>query len=177
MKKVILAVVSLVVVLLIVYTVSGDKDNPGSHSEYTNDVEWIKFDTGLKQAAEDGKYLIVYFWRDGCPWCTRMLKDTFANEKIVDLVNAYFTPVKVKTTSKEIYHTDKGDISASQLARSFKMRGVPATFFLKPDGAIITNVPGYVPADKFELILKYLGEEHYQNKSFEEYQKSLKESS
>lgn len=177
MKKTILAVVSLAIVLLIVYTAFGDKDNPGSTSDLTGNIEWTKFDAGLKQAAEDGKYVMAYFWRDGCSWCTKMEKGTFSNEKIANLVNAYFTPVKVKTTSNDVYHTDKGDISAKQLARSFKIRGVPATFFLKSDGTIINNVPGYAPADKFELILKYLGEDHYKDKTFEEYQKSIKEES
>jgi len=104
-----------------------------------------------------------------------MEKGTFSDEKIKDLINAYFTPVKVNTSSKDIYKTEKGEISASQLARSFKIRGVPATYFLKSDGTILTGIPGYKPPESFELVLKYFGEEHYKEKSFGEYQKELKE--
>jgi thioredoxin-related protein len=102
-----------------------------------------------------------------------MEEGTFSDGQIIDLVDAYFIPAKVKTTSGEVYETAKGVFSAQKLARSFGIRGVPATYFLKPDGTIITNVPGYVPVDNFSLILKYLGEEHYLSISFEEYKNSL----
>jgi len=52
---------------------------------------------------------------------------------------------------------------------------VPATYFLKSDGTILTGIPGYKPPESFELVLKYFGEEHYKEKSFGEYQKELKE--
>ena len=63
MKNVIIAIVSLILVILIVYSVSPDKNNPGIKAESADDITWKKFDTGLKQAAEDNKYVMAYFWR------------------------------------------------------------------------------------------------------------------
>jgi len=106
-----------------------------------------------------------------------MEKGPFSDEKIINLINAYFTPIKVKTTAREVFKTDKGEISTKDLVRSFKIRGVPATFFLKPDGTILINIPGYKPSDDFELVLKYIGEDHYKDKNFSEYLRSIKQGS
>ena len=106
-----------------------------------------------------------------------MEKGSFSNDMIAELINAYFVPVKVNTRSNDIYHTPQGDISAKQLAKGFKLRGVPATYFLNQDGAIITGLPGFVPPEKFEIVLKYIGEEHYKDKTMDEYTKSLDENS
>ncbi|MCD6161602.1 MAG: thioredoxin fold domain-containing protein [candidate division Zixibacteria bacterium] len=181
MKKILLP---LLTSLLLIFVVCGssdtkEKSDAGSNNKEksTGNIEWVKFDTGLTTAAEDGKCLMVYFWRHGCSWCKKMEKSTFSNETVIDLVGAYFAPAKVNTGSNDIYHTLKGNISAKQLAKSFKIRGVPATYFLNQDGAIITSLPGFVPADKFEIILKYIGEEHYKDKTMDEYIKTLKQSS
>ena len=102
-----------------------------------------------------------------------MEKGTFSDENIINLINAYFVPIKINTRSSDVYHTEKGDFSAGQLARSFGIRGVPATFFLTPEGSIITNIPGYLPADRFSLVLRFIGEDHYKNQTFSEFLKSL----
>ncbi len=177
MKNIVIAIVALTAVILIAYSVSPDKNNQGTKAESSDDLTWVKFDTGLKLAAKDNKYVMAYFWRPRCPWCTKMENGTFSNQKIIDLINAYFTPVKVNTGSKDIYKTEKGEISVGQLARSLRIRGVPATYFLKADGTVLTGIPGYKSAEIFELILRYFGEEHYKEKSFEEYQKEPKEDS
>jgi len=55
--------------------------------------------------------------------------------------------------------------------QAFKIRGVPATYFLKPDGSVIFNIPGYLPPEDYGLVLRYIGENHYLEKSFEEFRK------
>jgi len=92
-------------------------------------------------------------------------------------VNAYFTPVKIKTTVNEIYHTARGDVSVRDLVVAHSIRGVPTVNFLKSDGSVLFSVPGYLPANKFATVLKYVGERHFQDKTFEEYLKSLEKTS
>lgn len=63
MKNIIIAIVALTAVILIAYSVSPDKNNKGTRAESSDDLTWVKFDTGLKLAAEDNKYVMAYFWR------------------------------------------------------------------------------------------------------------------
>lgn len=173
MKKMVFPIMVLPVMMLVVCGASGDKDKPAKEVSQVDVIEWVKFDVGLKQAAEDNKYIMVYFWGPGCGWCKRIEQDTYSNEKIADLVGAYFTPIKVNGSSDEKYKTTAGEITAKQLARKFRLRGYPSVCFLKSDGSILTCLPGYIPPQKFETVLKYIGEEHYKNKSYQDYLKSI----
>jgi len=98
---------------------------------------------------------------------------TFSDVKTVPFINSNFIPVKVKTSLNETYHTPSGDLTTGELVRRFQIRGVPSTFFLNKDGQPVFNVPGYVPADIYENVLRYISEEHFKNQSFDDYQESL----
>jgi len=66
MRKYLLAMLATVVVLVLVYAASNDNAanyKVGALNE--SRIDWVKYDIGLRQAAEDGKYVIAYFWRDG----------------------------------------------------------------------------------------------------------------
>jgi len=79
----------------------------------------------------------------------------------------------VKTTVNETFHAPFGELTTRELIRQFQIRGVPATFFLDKDGKPVFNVPGYVPADIYGNVLRYISEEHFKNRSFDEFQESL----
>lgn len=177
MRKIVFPIMALLAMMLIVCGASGDKDKPAEEVSQSDIIEWVKYDVGLKQAAEEGKYVLVYFWNHGCGWCKRMEQDTYANEKVMDIVNAYFTPVMVNAGSNEYYNTKNGRITTRQVVNKFRLRGFPTSCFLKPDGSILTCLPGYVPPQKFETILKYIGEEHYKDKSYQEYLKRIEKKS
>ena len=83
-------------------------------------------------------------------------------------------PVKIKSTNNETFRTASGELTTRDMLRKFQIRGVPATFFLDGKGEPVFNVPGYVPDDIYETILRYIAEEHFKNQSFDEYQKNAK---
>ncbi len=103
-----------------------------------------------------------------------MEKGTFSDGSIISFVNDNFVAAKVKTTNNETFDTPFGEMNTGQLARSLRIRGVPAVFFFDIEGKPVFNVPGYVPPDMYLTILKYVSEKHYMNKSFEEFQGSEK---
>ncbi|MCP4583307.1 MAG: thioredoxin fold domain-containing protein [candidate division Zixibacteria bacterium] len=104
-----------------------------------------------------------------------MEKGAFSNDQITQYINSKFVPVKVKTTNRETFHTDAGDITTGDLVRRLQIRGVPATYFLDDKGDLVFNVPGYVPDDIYSIILRYVAEEHFKNQSFDEFKKSVQE--
>ncbi len=172
MKKAVFLIVVLFAVIFITCGGNDNKNNPRKKVTSANTIDWLRYDTGINKAAEDGKYVLVYFWRHGCGWCKKMEQDTYANEEVMDIVNDYFIPVKVNAGSGDSYNTKDGRISTRQLVNRFRIRGFPTSCFLKPDGSVLTCQPGYVPPQKFETILRYIGEEHYKDESFQEYIKS-----
>jgi len=68
MKKLISSAAIAIFVIFLAYNVScsQDKSDSKNKSDIQSDtIEWTNYDIGLKQAAEDGKYVMAYFWRDG----------------------------------------------------------------------------------------------------------------
>jgi thioredoxin-related protein len=62
--------------------------------------------------------------------------------------------------------------TARTLALRFGIRSYPMTVFLRPQGDHIANVPGYLPADRFLLLLRYVGDGHLdRGVSFEDFAK------
>ena len=63
--------------------------------------------------------------------------------------------------------------AARALAQHFRVSGYPTTIFLGPGGEHIASVPGYVPPERFRLMLRYIGEAHIRRGvSWQEFEKS-----
>ena len=68
MKKLINSVAIVIFVIFMAYNISCSQDKSDSQNKgdiQSDTIDWTKYDIGLKQAAEDGKYVMAYFWRDG----------------------------------------------------------------------------------------------------------------
>ena len=59
------------------------------------------------------------------------------------------------------------------LATQWKIRGLPTLWFLKPDGAKVSHIPGYVDEKQFLQILKYIHTQSYERMKFQEFLDSL----
>ncbi len=99
-----------------------------------------------------------------------MEEGTFSDATVAEYIKNNFVPAKIKTTNNETYNTPFGEMQTGQLVRALQLRGVPAVYFFDADGKPVFNVPGYVPAEMYHTILRYVAEEHYKNKSFEDFQ-------
>lgn len=65
MKKPAILIIALLTAGLVACGASGEKNDPAAEGLSDEGIEWVKYDAGLKQAAEDGKYVMLYFWRPG----------------------------------------------------------------------------------------------------------------
>ena len=53
--------------LVILAACGSSSDDPQIQGDKTlsDGIQWTDFNPGLETAAADGKYMMVYFWRDG----------------------------------------------------------------------------------------------------------------
>jgi thioredoxin-related protein len=158
---------SLLVLALIVMTTSGISDP--SKSETKESPNWVKYDEGLKLAMKTERPILVDFYTNWCRFCKKMDKETFSDTMIAEFLNENFVTVKVNAESRNTVKTADGAVSERQLARSFGVRGYPTYWFLKPNGEKINYSSGYAPPNKFINILRYIGEGHYESKTFKDY--------
>lgn len=134
-------------------------------------TQWTAWDPGLARAREQGRYVLVDVYTDWCGWCQRMDSDVYARADVSGYLADKFVSIKLDAESDEAVHHRGHTLSAAELARAFGVTGYPATLFLTPDGRLVTNLPGYLPPDRFLLVLRYIGDGHMdRGVSFEDYE-------
>ncbi|WP_300667673.1 thioredoxin fold domain-containing protein [Desulfoluna sp.] len=107
-------------------------------------IQWQSYDAGLALAASSGKKIYVNFHADWCTYCTKMANTTFKSKKVIAFLNEYFVPVQVDTNKEKA------------LARKFKVRGLPLSWFLDEGGNPINFRAGYMDPSEFLNMLQFM---------------------
>jgi thioredoxin-related protein len=123
-------------------------------------VVWMGWDEGLREARRTNRPVLVDVYTDWCGWCKRMDRDVYARADVRDYLANRFVVVKLNAEAQDGLQYDGKDLTSAGLAEQFRVTGYPTTVFLRPTGAHLINVPGYVPPDRFLLVLRYIGEGH-----------------
>lgn len=112
-----------------------------------NQINWHTYDEGMAKARQSGKNIVFYFHADWCTYCVRMQKETFAHDSVIDFMNTKVIAVKVDVDKEK------------QIARSFGVRGLPATVLLMRNGDQVGPVPGFIDPKKYLAMLTKIMEE------------------
>ena len=132
-------------------------------------LNWLKYDEGLLKAEKEGKFILIDFYTDACGWCDKLEKEVYSNEEVKKIILEKFVPIKVNAKSNNKIVQNGEEITEKKLATLFKVTGYPTTWFLEDKDKGIAPLPGYIPAEKFVTVLKYIGEEWYKKITFQEY--------
>jgi len=119
---------------------------------------WKDWNSGLKDAAAANKPVLVDVYTDWCTWCKRMDADVYTKPEVKQYIAEHFVTVKLNAEYTTQAKYEGKAYTSRTLAERFRVNGYPTTIFLKSDGTHIANVPGYIPADRFLLLLRYIGE-------------------
>lgn len=131
----------------------------GAHAQTSEVPAWfaesfLEFPQDVKEAAADGKRLMLYFWQDGCPACAKMKATTLADPAIVDATRRQFVPVALNVFGeRELQWTDGRTLREKELARALGIQGTPTLLFLDERGAPALRLVGYVAPPRFSAAL------------------------
>ena len=120
-------------------------------------LKWVDYNTGLKMALEQKKPVLINFFADWCHFCKKMDNETYGAIQIIEYLNENFVTIKV--------NTDKD----RNLASSYKVMGLPTTWFLEHDATRIGPLSGYVPSADLIGVLKYIRGNHHKNMTLKEF--------
>ena len=136
-------------------------------------VAWRDWNAGLKEAEQLQRPILVDVYTDWCGWCKRMDHDVYSRADVRDYLSKRFVTVKLDAEAGDAGVYDGKTYTSATLAGKFHVTGYPTTIFLRANGEHLVNVPGYVPADRFLLLLRYIGEGAMdRNVSFDDFVKS-----
>lgn len=117
--------VSLMIVLLAVSGCFAGSDDPAAAK-----IQWVqKLPEGLRLARESGRPVMLFFTADWCGPCVELKKYVFTDKRVV-------------AASKRLVNVSIDADSDFETLTAYKVRGIPAVFFLNPLGDIITKYDG-----------------------------------
>ena len=133
---------------------------PSSSRAADPDGLWRNWNEGLKEASESQRPILVDVYTDWCGWCKRMDRDVYSRSDVRDYLEKRFVTVRLNAESGAPAQYEGKSLSSRALAARFRISGYPTTVFLRSGGEHLVNVPGYVDADRFLLLLRYVGDGH-----------------
>ena len=152
-----------------------------SSSNSEASIEWLSWDEAIERMATEPKKIFVDVYTDWCGWCKRMDATTFVDPEIVKLMNEHFYAVKLDAEQEEsiiydnhtfTYRSDVGRRGVHELAYALMdgRMSYPTYIYLSEQQQRISISPGYKDAKTMEVELTYIGQDHYQNQTFQDYQ-------
>jgi len=124
-------------------------------------IQWKAYHEGLQLAKSSNKHVFLYFHADWCTYCKKMEATTFMDKIIKAHLNEHFISIQVDTEKD------------TEISNQWKVRGLPTVWFLKPDGAKLDNLPGYVDEAYLSKVLTYIQSGKYDKMSFNEFMETL----
>ncbi len=150
---------------------------PGDQTGTKVETPWSSFEEGIEQAKKSNKKIMLDIYTDWCGWCKKLDREVYANKDVAKYLGDSYVSIKINAESTKKFKFKGKEYTEQQLAQAFGATGYPTIVFLKSDSDMITKLGGYVEADRFLKILKFLGEDHYEKMKWEEYLEKEEKSS
>jgi thioredoxin-related protein len=112
----------------------------------------------MRSAVKTQRPVLVDVYTVWCGWCRRMDDSVYTRHDVRDYLSRRFVTVKLDAEADDEASYQGKMYTSASLAGRFGVSGYPTTIFLRANGEHLVNVPGYVPADRFLLLLRYVGE-------------------
>jgi hypothetical protein len=111
-----------------------------------NPVDWYPWGAeAFARAKAEDKPIFLSIGYSTCHWCHVMEHESFENERIADLLNRDFVPVKVDREERP----DVDDVYMTAVQTMTGSGGWPLSLFLTPDGRPFHGGTYYPPDDRY----------------------------
>jgi thioredoxin-related protein len=117
---------------------------------------FLDFRDDVRDAAAQGKRLMIYFGQDGCPYCKALMTVNFGQPDIVAKTRRDFVAVALNLWGdREVTWIDGQHMPEKDFARKLGVQFTPTLLFLDEKGAIVLRLNGYSPPESFRIALDY----------------------
>ncbi len=147
-------------------------------------VNWLTIEEAITvlESGKNDKTFIIDTYTDWCGWCKKMDQTTFTHPEVVKVLNEHFIAVKfdaeaerdIEFGAQTLKFIKAGRKGYHELAAAL-MKGklsFPTLVFLNEKFEMIQPIPGYRTAEDLLPIIKFLGEKHYLDTTYNKYMKT-----
>lgn len=121
------------------------------------------------EAGAAGKHAILFFDSEGCPYCYRMLEDSFKGTHQA-FIREHFDVIALNVRGdREVAFSDTLRMPEKEAARQLEVRFTPTMLFLDEHNQSVLRVDGYRSVEDFGHLLHYVAEGAYRQASLSDF--------
>lgn len=145
--------------------------NPGHHDK----PAWFKesfldIRGDIDEAERSERRVVLYFYQDGCPYCSKLLQDNFGNADIASKTQQHFDVIAINMWGDaEVLGLDGEETTEKAFAKALRVQYTPTLLFLGESGDVILRVNGYLHPHRFDVALDYVSMRRETEVSFNQY--------
>ena len=110
----------------------------------------------VRDAAKDGRRLMLYFGQDGCPYCKALMTVNFRDPQIVAAMQRGFVAVALNIWGdREVTWVDGRAMPEKELARVLRVQATPTLLFFDEKGELVLRLNGWHQPPRFKVALEY----------------------
>ncbi len=135
---------------------------------------FLDLEEDIADATESNKRLVVYFWQPGCPYCSQLWEENFAQQEIVKFFRKNFEIVALNMWgSREVVSVAGNDYTEKSFSEALGIEYTPTLLFFDENKKVIHQMNGFVPPESFKLALEYVAGRHEKEGNIGVYAASL----
>ena len=124
----------------------------------------------VEEANEAGKHVILYFHLEDCPYCSKMIEDSFKNSSYTDFLQERFDTIAINVKGdREIVFNQEVTLTEKELSQHLQVRYTPTLLFLNKDNTPVLRLNGYRSVAGFKYALDFVNEKAYQQMNLSRY--------
>ena len=138
-----------------------------------SDADTIDIDKLSLQAKKENKHILLFFHKDGCSFCEKMIYETLDDDSIEEVIEQYFIFVDIGIDDEgSILHRDFIG-SKHSYAKSLEIGFYPTVGFVDANNSIVYGVIGYRDIETFSLLLQYIYSDEYKLMEWEDFKSKI----
>jgi len=124
----------------------------------------------VDDASEAGKHVLLFFELNGCPYCDRMLRESFETEPLSSYIQQHFDVIAVNIQGdRDIAFNEDISVTEKELGEVLKVTSTPALLFLNQNNNTIVRINGYRAPERFQQVLEFVATKSYQTTKLADY--------
>ncbi|MDH3453438.1 MAG: thioredoxin fold domain-containing protein [Gammaproteobacteria bacterium] len=131
---------------------------------------FLEFQEDAAEAGEADKHLMLFFQLNACPYCDRMLGESFEADPNMSYMQRHFDVIAVNVKGdREIVFNEEITVLEKELAEILQVRATPAIVFLDAENQSVARVNGYRAPPRFRKVLEYVSTKAYRKTTLASY--------
>lgn len=124
----------------------------------------------VREARERGRHAMLFLHLDECPYCERMLRESFLRGDNHDFMRRHFDVIGINIRgSLEVIAPDGARFTERTYARHVRVFATPTIVFLDPEGGKALQLTGYRDPAALRQALEYVQSTSYRRQDFAAY--------